>query len=331
MAKRPVIQSNNVTRPPLERMMRIHDTIQSRKFPTATTLATLLEVSTKSVQRDIAFMRDRMNFPIEYAPYEGGYHYTKEVGSFPTFSVTEGELLAVLVAEKAMHQYRGTNLEKPLLSAFKKMAAMLPDTISMHVADWDQSISFRSSAAPISNHEIFEQLARAAAEGRELKLHYRKPATKAAECRVVEPYHLANVNGDWFLFAYCKMRRDIRTFVRARIKSAEPTGRHFKRPKNFSIEKALRDSFGVHSGKADYTVVIRFNELVADYIREKKWHASQKLKNLPKGRVQLTLRLSSLIEVQRWILSWAGNAEVIAPKKLREAVREAGAKIVRTA
>ena len=332
MAKRPVIQpSNTVTRPPLERMMRIHDAIQSGEFPTATTLATLLEVSTKSVQRDIAFMRDRMNFPIEYDPHEGGYHYTKEVGSFPSFSVTEGELLAVLVAEKAMHQYRGTNLEKPLLSAFKKMAAMLPETISMHVADWEQSISFRSSAELISNHEVFEQLARASAEGRELQLQYRKPGAKASECRVVEPYHLANVNGDWFLFAYCKMRRDIRTFVPARIKSAEPTGRQFKRPKNFSIEKALRDSFGVHSGKSDYVVVIRFNELVADYIREKKWHASQKLKNLPNGRVELTLRLSSLIEVQRWILSWAGNAEVIAPKKLRDDVREAGAKIARTA
>jgi len=327
MSRPRAIQPNTVKRPPLERMMRIHDTIQSGKFPTATSLAALLEVSTKSVQRDIAFMRDRMNFPIEYDPHENGYHYTKEVGSFPSFSVTEGELLAVLVAEKAMHQYRGTNLEKPLLSAFKKMAAMLPDTISMHVADWEQSISFRSSAAPISNHEVFEQLARAAAEGRELQLQYRKPGAKAAECRVIEPYHLANVNGDWFLFAYCQMRRDIRTFVPARIKSAEPTGRHFKRPKNFSIEKALRDSFGVHSGKSDYTVIIRFNELVADYIREKKWHASQKLKNLPRGRVELTLRLSSLIEVQRWILSWAGNAEVIAPKKLRDEVRKAGARI----
>ena len=310
--------------------MRIHEAIQSKKFPNNTTLAQAIEVSTKSIQRDIAFMRDRMSFPIEYDPHEGGYHYTKEVGSFPSFSVTEGELLAVLVAEKAMQQYRGTNLEKPLLSAFKKMAAMLPETISLHVADWEQTISFRSSAEPISNHEVFEQLARAAAEGRELKLQYRKPGAKSSECRIVDPYHLANVNGDWFLFAHCHLRRDIRTFVPARIQSAESTGKQFKRRKNFSIENALRDSFGVHSGKADYKVVIRFNETVADYIREKKWHASQKLKNLPNGRVELTLRLSSLIEVQRWILSWAGNAEVIAPKELRKAVREAGARIVKS-
>jgi predicted DNA-binding transcriptional regulator YafY len=331
MAKRDALQpSRALTRPPLERMMRIHDAIQSGKFPTGTTLAQSIEVSTKSIQRDIAFMRDRMNFPIEYEPRKGGFYYTKEVGSFPSFSVTEGELLAVLVAEKAMHQYRGTNLEKPLLSAFKKMAASLPDTISLHVADWEQTISFRSSAEPISNLEIFDQLARAAAEGRELELQYRKPGNAVAEFRAVNPYHLANVNGDWFLFAYCHLRHDIRTFVPARIKSARPTGIRFKRPKNFSIEKALRDSFGVHSGKSDYRVVVRFNEVVADYIREKKWHASQQLKNLPNGGVELTLRLSSLIEVQRWILSWAGDAKVIAPKELREAVRKAGERIATT-
>lgn len=320
--------SATISRPPLERMMRIHDAIQSGKFPNTSQLARDLEVSVKSVQRDIEFMRERMNFPIEYDQNRWGYYYTKDVGSFPAFTVTEGELFAVLVAEKAMNQYRGTNLEKPLMSAFKKLAASLPETISLHMADWEQTISFRSSAEPISNLEVFDQLARAAAEGRQLALQYRKPGGAAAEPRAVDPYHLANVNGDWFLFAYCHLRKDIRTFVPSRILSVEPTGRRFQRPKDFSIENALRDSFGVHSGKAEYHVVIRFNELIADYIREKKWHASQQLKNLSNGAVELSLRLSSLVEVQRWILSWAGNAQVIAPEELRKAVQQAGARIV---
>jgi len=268
-----------------------------------------------------------MQFPIEYDGKKWGYFYTKEIGSFPAFAVTEGELFAVLVAEKAMQQYRGTNLEKPLMSAFRKMAGMMPETISLHMADWEQTISFRSSAEPISNFEIFDQLTKAAAEGRQLLLKYRKPGNSSAEDRAVDPYHLANVNGDWFLFAYCHMRKDIRTFVPARIQSAAPTGQRFQRPKDFSIENALRDSFGVHSGKAEHTVIVRFDEMVADYIREKKWHASQELKNLPNGGVELTLRLSSLIEVQRWILSWAGSAEAIAPAELKEAVRAAGARI----
>jgi predicted DNA-binding transcriptional regulator YafY len=327
MANSRAEQPQALSRPPLERMMRIHDAIQSGKFPSAGTLAEQLEVSRKSIQRDLEFMRDRLQFPIEYDSKKWGYFYTKDVGSFPAFTVTEGELFAVLVAEKAMHQYRGTNLEKPLLSAFRKLAASLPETISLHMADWEQTISFRSSAEPISNLEIFDQLTRAAAEGRQLELAYRKPGRAKAEKRAVDPYHLANVNGEWFLFAHCHLRKDIRTFVPARIQSATPTGKRFQRPKKFSIEKALENSFGVHSGKANHTVVIRFNEMVADYIREKKWHASQQLRNLSNGAVELSLRLSSLIEVERWILSWAGNAQVMEPPELREAVRTAGLRI----
>jgi hypothetical protein len=57
------------------------------------------------------------------------------------------------------------------------------------------------------------------------------------------------------------------------------TGKTFARPQKFSLEKRLRDSFGVQSGQGSFEVVIRFNELVADYIREKKWHESQQLAN----------------------------------------------------
>src|SRR5438477_12701209 len=139
-------------------MLRIHQAIQARKFPNASTLAKELEVSTKSVHRDIEFMRDRLNLPLEYEDARFGYYYTQEVSSFPTLQITEGELFALLVAEKALQQYRGTNFERPLLSAFKKMAASLPEAISLNLADWEQTISFRTSAEPIVNLEIFDIL-----------------------------------------------------------------------------------------------------------------------------------------------------------------------------
>jgi predicted DNA-binding transcriptional regulator YafY len=330
-AKRAPKDPSQLTRPPLERMMRIHDAIASKKFPNTSSLARDLEISVKTVQRDIEFMRDRMKFPIGYDDKRWGYYYTGDVSGLPSIAVSEGELLAVVLAEKATQQFRGSALEAPLRSAFKKIAASLPETISLHMADWERSISFRNSSATVNNPEVFDQLARATAESRQVSFDYRKPNSASAEERVVDPYHIANVNGDWFLFAYCHMRKDIRTFVPARIQAIAQTGERFIRPKNFNIEKALRDSFGVHSGKADHTVIIRFNEVVADFIREKQWHSSQQLKNLGNGGVELTLRLSSLVEVQRWILSWAGNAQVIAPPELREMLREAGKKIAATA
>jgi predicted DNA-binding transcriptional regulator YafY len=316
------------SRPPLERMLRIHQALQSSRHPNATSLAADLEVSTKSIHRDLEFMRDRLELPLAYDHARKGYHYTQEVGNFPTLQITEGELFALLVAEKALQQYRGTAFERPLVSAFKKMAASLPDTVSLHIPDWEQTISFRTRAEPILNLEIFDALAKAAAHRAQLQLTYRKPGQRATELRVVDPYHLANINGEWFLFAWCHLRRDIRTFVPARILAVEPTGQTFARPQKFSLEKRLRDSFGVQSGQGIFEVVIHFNELVADYIREKKWHESQVLRELKDGGLELRMKLSSLGEVERWVLGWAGNARVLQPAALAESIAQAAQKIL---
>ncbi|HXT42368.1 MAG TPA: WYL domain-containing protein [Candidatus Angelobacter sp.] len=312
-------------------MLRIHQAVQSGGYPNATALAGELEVSTKSIYRDIEFMRDRLELPVEFDSVRNGFHYTEEVSGFPTLQITEGELFALLVAEKALQQYRGTTFEKPLVSAFKKMAASLPDTVSLNLADWEQTISFRTSAEPVLDLKIFDTLAKATANRKQLELTYRKPGRKETEPRVVDPYHLANINGEWFLFAYCHLRKDIRTFVPARILEATVTGKSFVRPQKFSLEKRLRDSFGVVTGGDEFDVVVRFDELAADYIREKRWHPSQRLVELEDGGVELRLRLSSLAEIQRWILSWGGRAVAVAPRELAESVTSAARAIVERA
>jgi predicted DNA-binding transcriptional regulator YafY len=311
-------------------MLRIHQSLHSGKFPNATQLARELEVSTKSIHRDLEFMRDRLNLPIEFSPARKGFRYTQKVDAFPTMQITEGELFALVVAEKALQQYRGTTFEKPLLSAIKKMEQSLPDTISLNLAEIEQTISFRTRAEPILDLKIFDALAKAVARREQLELNYRKPGAKNPEARIVDPYHLANVNGQWFLFAFDHARKDIRKFVPARILEIKPTGKTFERSKKFSLEKELRDSFGVHSGEGEFEVVIQFNARAADYIREKKWHESQQLRELKNGGVELKLKLSSLVEIERWILSWGGDAIAIKPKQLVEAVKESAKKLLRT-
>ena len=319
---------NVLTRAPLERMLRIHQAIQKGSFPNSTQLAKEIEVSTKSIHRDLIFMKDRLGLPLAYDFNHKGFYYTEEVSNFPTFQITEGELFALLVAEKALQQYRGTTFERPLVSAFKKMAASLPDTVSLNLSDWEQTISFRTRAEPVLNLEIFDQLAKAVAQRKQLTLTYRKPGQRETELRLVDPYHLANINGEWFLFAWCHLRKDIRTFSPARIKAMEETGKTFERPAKFSLDKRLRDSFGVRSGNERFNIVLRFNEIVADYIREKKWHESQELKELKDGGVELRLKLSSLAEVERWVLSWTGNAVVVSPPELAKAVKNAAQRIL---
>jgi predicted DNA-binding transcriptional regulator YafY len=315
------------TRPPLQRMLHIHSAIQQGKYPNANTLAKDLEMSSRSIARDLDFMRDRMQLPLRYDEIKHGYYYDGDVAAFPSLTISEGELFALAVAEKSLQQYRGTSFEKPLLSAFKKMSQSLPNSISLNLNDWTESVSFRTSAEPILDLENFDKLARAAARCEQLKIAYRKPGQKKAEDRVIDPYHLANVNGEWYLFAYDHLRQDVRTFSPMRVLRIEKTGTTFPRNDAFSVQEQLRNSFGIHAGTKKVKVVLRFDEQVADYIREKKWHASQKLRELKNGAVELEMTLSSLVEVERWILSWGGRAQVLQPEELAANVRAAGRRI----
>ena len=83
-----------VSRPPLERMLRIHDELSRDALVNCTKLTRALEVSRKTIVRDIAFMRDRLDLPIEFDAPINAYRYTQPVSAFPTVQVSEGELLA---------------------------------------------------------------------------------------------------------------------------------------------------------------------------------------------------------------------------------------------
>jgi proteasome accessory factor B len=210
----------------------------------------------------------------------------------------------------------------------KKIEQSLPNTISVNLAGLEQTISFRTRVESAVNLELFNTLTKAAAQRQQLTLLYRKPGQPKAEPRVVDPYHLANINGEWFLFAYDHGRNDVRTFAPARVQSATPTGKTFPRPEKFSLENRLRGSFGVHSSEGEFEVVLRFNARAADYVREKKWHASQQLRERKDGGVELQLKLTSLVEIERWVLSWGGDAVVLKPKALADSVRAAARKIL---
>ena len=102
--KTPPQTADRLSRPPLARMIRIHERLKGDRFPNSTQLALDLEEATKTVQRDIEFMRDRLDLPIEFDFRRNGFHYTEPVENFPTVQVTEQELIALFVAEKALAQ-----------------------------------------------------------------------------------------------------------------------------------------------------------------------------------------------------------------------------------
>jgi proteasome accessory factor B len=312
---------DRLSRPPLERMMKIHDELRRAALVNCTRLADALEVSRKTIVRDIAFMRDRLDLPIEFDARINAYRYTHPVNAFPTVHVTEGELMALLVAQRALQQYRGTPFHRQLELSFEKLTAGLRDRISFSPADELSAVSFKNIGLGRTDLTVFNALSGAVLRLQEIAFDYRKPGEAGKARRRVRPYHLANRENLWYLVGHDLSRDGLRTFALPRITNVDVTARTFERPADFSPETFFSGALGVVSGSGDHRVVIRFEATVAERIREREWHESQELRELPGGGVELRLRLGALSEVRQWVLSWGAQAEVVQPADLRTELR----------
>jgi predicted DNA-binding transcriptional regulator YafY len=310
-------------------MLRIHEELRRRAFTNCTKLARTLEVSRKTIVRDIAFMRDRLELPIEFDARINAYRYTHPVSAFPTVQVSEGELLALLVARKALEQYRGTPFHRQLEASFEKLTGGLKDRISFSPADELQSVSFKNVGIGKADLAVFNSLSGATLRQHDIEFDYRKPGETKVARRRVQPYHLAHRENLWYLVGFDSERGALRTFALPRISNPSVLKTHFARPPDFSPEKFFATALGVLGGERDYRVVIRFDAAVADRIREREWHESQELRGLPDGRLELHLRLGALPEIERWVLTWGSDAEVLQPKELRERLRATATTLAR--
>jgi len=320
MAHRTMLPAVPTTRPPLERMMVIHQWLRDGSFPNSNRLAKHFEVSGKTIQRDIEFMRDRMTLPIEYDQTRYGYFYTKPVDTFPTVHVTEGELISLFVAKKALEQYKGTDLEKTLRNAFEKICSGMESHVTFNWTDMETSISFNTIGKAEINPMVFQVLSKAVMSRYQVDFEYRKLERKRYERRLAQPYHIACIDNLWYVFAYDNKREAMRTFNLARMRNVKKTKIRFLK-KDFILADYLKNSFGVFTGGKVWQVRIWFDSWAAQLIKEKHWHPSQFITELNKGEIELRLTISDLREISRWILSWGSHAKVLEPKDLVKIVK----------
>ncbi len=309
--------------------MQIHEELQAGDPTNCKRLAGLLSVSPRTVQRDIDFMRDQLGLPIEYEAENHVFRYTREVVQFPTMKISEGELVALSVARQALTQYRGTPFEKPLRDAFEKLTAGLRDQIQFAWgSNLSESISFRAGGQGVGDLSIFEIASEAVLRHEELVFAYQKLASDKQEERCVQPLHLACVDNQWYLFGFDLNRSgSVRTFALTRMSHLRNTGRTFVRPKHFSLDEHLADSFGVFSSPEPIGVRLRFDAFAGRLINERTWHASQTIETRPDGGLDLTMYVGISPEVERWILGWGDHVEVMEPPLLRASIARTAARV----
>lgn len=317
------------TRRPLERIFAIHDAIQRGRFPNCRQLAEKIEVTQKTIQRDITFMQNDLGLPLEYDRKKHGYFYERPVHEFPLMRYSVEDVVALFLARKAVEPLQGTALEATLRDSFKRLSAALQGEVSFRWSDLDEAFSVKDPGVVPADVRLFEKVSRSVLECRTLRFEYRKIDAKEWERRSVRSFHLADFDGGWYLIAYDEDRKARRTFALQRMKGVRVMKSHFLRPADFDLSEHLGGSFGVWHQPEDkekaHRIRLQFTGWAARMVSERRWHPSQEIKWRSKKQevLEVTMELSGFEEILRWILSWGPQVEVLEPEELRDGIREA--------
>jgi len=314
--------------PAIERMQQMHHLIKNGEYPNCSTMARDFEMSVRTLKRNIDFMKTRMNLPIGFDVKRNGYFYTSAVPEFPRVPMSEADVFTMFVAKKAIEQYRGTPLQKMLEATFRKVMGQLDRSAGFVLGDMDGMLSFRPFAPGDAELKDFELLIQGVNEHRAVRFMYRNRGQVKAQARQVHPYHIGYVDNHWCLFGFDVNRKAIRTFVLARLSKPELTKKGFTVAQKFDLNKHLAGSLGLYRGEEDYEVVVELDAWAADDVRGRRLHSSQELTEMPKGMLRVRLRLNSLEEVERWVLSMGGRGTVIKPDALRLRLARVGRDLV---
>jgi proteasome accessory factor B len=164
-------------------------------------------------------------------------------------------------------------------------------------------------------------LSKALLDSHEISFFYKKPGDGKGMDRTIQPYHLGCIGGVWYLIGLDLARKAIRTFALARISEPKNLRRKFSRPKDFSLETMLGDSFSAFETDNAQQIRILLDPIAAALTGERRWHPSQKLVFRKDGSAELSLKVGMAPDLQSWILGWGSHAKVLAPIALRKRIK----------
>ena len=311
----------------MHRIYEIHARIRSGSLPNCFTLARALEVDRKTIQRDISFMRDSLGLPLVYCEDLHGYRYDGDVTDFPVFEISADELATLFFARTALQGIRGTRLAEALGAAFAKITRNLLGSVQFTWADLDAAFSHKSVRQDPAQIRCFGQLAKAVLEQTEVSFLYRKLDADQPEARKVQPLHLGEVEGGWYLIAHDPARAALRTFALPRISRCRVLASRFERPPDFHGTAYLNRSFGIWHVAGDesrHLVRLELRNYAARLAQERRWHPTQEVTPLNQqgSKVEIRFEVGRLEEVLRWVLSFGSQAKVLAPPELAKMVRD---------
>lgn len=284
-------------------------------------LATEMEVSEKTIRRDLGTLQDA-GFPIEAqtGAYGRKTYRIAAAAHRPDIGFTFDEALALYMARGLLQPLAGTLFWEAAQRAFRKIRACIGpaaiDYVQRMSAAFHQTLP---GVADYSRHaEIIDTLMIGIEDRRVVAVVYRSQRATEPVTYLVHPYGITYHRSSLYLVGFSEDHDELRHWKVDRIEEAELEKVLFQRPKNFDLQKHFAASFGVWHGHDDVHVMVRFSPQAARYVREKTWHASQQLEDQTDGGLVAHFRLSDTREVKSWVLSFGAEAEVLEPIELRK-------------
>jgi predicted DNA-binding transcriptional regulator YafY len=295
----------------IDRLFSITTRLQARGHLRAADLASIYEVSIRTIYRDIAALSES-GVPIVSLPGRG---YSLVEGYFlPPLLLSSREATALVLGARLLTGQASADIATAAEESVAKILAVMSDDARRDLRELDDVLDLATSPELRSRLDVGNERVRAVwqaiLERRVTTLHYFGRNRDQETIREVEPRRLGYVNGTWYLTAYCRDRQGERAFRLDRIERLEVQTDTFRARATVPTEAV-----------PTIDVMVRFRDDVRRWVRERQ-HWSFVAEEWTGDDLLARYRPGDLNEVAPWLLGWGTAAEVIEPRELRDRLRE---------
>ena len=286
----------------IDRLFAILLMLQKHKHKpiTAMTLGKRFEVSERTIYRDMQALME-MGIPIIASPAEG--YLLSENFYLPPIVLSSDEAMALFLGAWMFKRYSQGAILHHIQTALQKIEAVLPHDAKTIVNQLATIIDFYPIQNPLNLDEPhLMTLLHAIQARRVVHIVYRGYQETEATQRDIEPYHLTFSEGAWYVWAYCRLRKDIRAFRLSRIQAIESTDEKFTH--KMMIPESPKTT----------EVIIQFSDTVLPHVREKQHYGFMR----ETDDNHMIYVVHDLAEIRNWILGFGSQAQVISPLSLRQ-------------
>ncbi|MDW3179846.1 MAG: YafY family protein [Acidimicrobiia bacterium] len=213
---------------PTGRALQLLSLLQTHRMWRGSELAERLEVTERTVRRDVDRLRE-LGYPVDATPgAEGGYRLAAGA-HLPPLLLDDDEAVAVAVGLRSAAGAAISGIEETSLRALAKIEQLLPDQLRRRVSALDSSITamrWSPSETAVIDSDALAVLASACRDHEEVRFDYRRRDGEDSR-RLVEPHQMVTAGRRWYLVAWDVRRDDWRTFRLDRLGNAARAGKRF--------------------------------------------------------------------------------------------------------